>query len=306
MYSLAFTSNDISYIVEEALKTIPKQSTYYQCIADVIKWHKQFPNDWHQTWLQIQQKWSDDIACPDGVFNPFDIDAKINSAYVVLGLLYGNGDYTKTLEITTRAGQDADCNPSSAGGILGTVLGYNKIPAYWKMGLKEAEDIDFKYTTISLNKVYAIGFKHALANIACNGGKVTDDKVIIQVQTPATVALEQGFTGVYPISKKRVHSDDIKTLNFDFEGTGFTLKGEAFKKNNASADYVFQMEVYIDGQKTETVKLPTNFTTRRYDLCWKYSLPKQKHTVMLKILNPDDQYGVRSSECIVFSDKPVK
>ena len=30
------------------------------------------------------------------------------------------------------------------------ILGYDKIPAYWKMGLKEAEDIDFKYTTMSL------------------------------------------------------------------------------------------------------------------------------------------------------------
>jgi ADP-ribosylglycohydrolase len=306
MYSLAFISDDISFIVNEALKTIPKQSTYYQCIADVIKWHKQYPADWHQTWLRIQQKWSSDIACPDGVFSPFDIDAKINSAYVVLGLLYGKGDYTKTLEITTRAGQDADCNPSSAGGVLGTVLGYNKIPAYWKMGLKEVEDIDFKYTTISLNKVYDIGFKHALANIARNGGTVSDDKVIIRVQSPATVQLEQGFPGIYPIGKKRVHNDDIKELSFDFEGTGFALKGEAYKKNNTSADYIFEMEVYIDGQKTETVQLPTSYTTRRYDLCWKYLLPKQKHTVMLKVLNADENYGLRSSECIIFSDKPAK
>ena len=306
MYSLAFISDDIPFIINEALKTIPKQSTYYQCIADVIKWHKQYPDDWHQTWLQIQQKWSSDIACPDGVFSPFDIDAKINSAYVVLGLLYGKGDYTKTLEITTRAGQDADCNPSSAGGVLGTVLGYNKIPAYWKMGLKEAEDIDFKYTTISLNKVYDIGFKHALANIARNGGTVSDDKVIIAVQSPATVKLEQGFPGIYPTGKKRVHNDDIKELSFDFEGTGFALKGEAYKKNTTVADYVFEMEVYIDGQKTETVQLPTSYTTRRYDLCWRYSLPKQKHTVMLKVLNADENYGLRSSECIIFSDKPAK
>ena len=31
-------------------------------------------------------------------------------------------DFTKTLEITTRCGQDADCNPSTAGGILGLFL----------------------------------------------------------------------------------------------------------------------------------------------------------------------------------------
>lgn len=63
----------------------------------------------------------------DGVFAPLDIDAKINAAYIVLGLLYGNGDFTKTMEISTRAGQDSDCNPSSAGGILGVMLGYSQI-----------------------------------------------------------------------------------------------------------------------------------------------------------------------------------
>ena len=95
MYTLAFTSNDINYIVTEALKTIPKQSTYYQCISDVIKWHKQYPADWHQTWFELQKKWSAEAGCPDGVFNAFDIDSKLNSAYVVTALLYGRGDYSK-------------------------------------------------------------------------------------------------------------------------------------------------------------------------------------------------------------------
>ena len=79
--------------------------------------------------------------------------------------MYGDGDFTKSLEIATRCGQDADCNPSTVGGILGTILGYDKIPAFWKQGLSEAESIDFKYTTMSLNTVYNIGYKHAIANI---------------------------------------------------------------------------------------------------------------------------------------------
>ena len=37
-------------------------------------------------------------------------------------------DFGKTIEIATRAGQDSDCNPASAGGILGVMLGYNAIP----------------------------------------------------------------------------------------------------------------------------------------------------------------------------------
>ena len=62
MYTLAFVSNDVPFIVEEALKTIPKQSKYYQCMADVIQWHKKYPNDWHQTWFELQKKWSNDIG----------------------------------------------------------------------------------------------------------------------------------------------------------------------------------------------------------------------------------------------------
>ena len=89
MYSLAFVYDNIYEIVTEALKTIPQQSTFYQCIADVIRWHKEYPEDWHQTWFEIQKKWSVDKACPEGVFVPFNIDAKINAAYVVMGLLYG-------------------------------------------------------------------------------------------------------------------------------------------------------------------------------------------------------------------------
>src|SRR6201996_9027826 len=32
MYSFAFTSNDVNYIVKRALQTIPQQSTFYKCI----------------------------------------------------------------------------------------------------------------------------------------------------------------------------------------------------------------------------------------------------------------------------------
>ncbi|MEO6671807.1 MAG: ADP-ribosylglycohydrolase family protein, partial [Ginsengibacter sp.] len=286
MYTLAFTSNDISYIINEALKTVPKRSEFYQSIKDVIGWHKKYPADWKQTWLEVQKKYANDIGCPDGVFAPFNIDAKVNAAYVVIGLLYGESDFTKTLEITTRCGQDADCNPSTAGGILGTVLGYDKIPAYWKMGLKEAESIDFKYTTMSLDNVYAIGFKHALQNIERNGGKITGDNITLKVQQPAAVKFEKSFEGLYPVAKIPAKWNDKKDeINFDFEGTGFVLKGECALWNS-SGDYVFNTELYVDDKLIESPKLPVNFTKRRYELCWKYQLPKGQHAVRFKILNP--------------------
>ncbi len=304
MYSLAFISNDIKYIVSEALKTIPPQSEFYQCINDVIKSYKKYPADWKQTWLEVQRKWADDIGCPDGVFVPFNIDAKVNAAYVVIGLLYGNGDFTKTLEISTRCGQDADCNPSSAGGILGAILGYNKIPAYWKMGLKEAENINFKYTTMSLEDVYRVGLKHALQVIEKNGGQINGDKITIKTQQPVPVKFEKSFPGLYPVARSSVKwSDNKDEISFDFEGTGFALKGETARWGSSS-DSVYNTELYIDEKLVESPKLPVNFTTRRHELCWKYDLPKGKHTVRLKIINPSKD-GVRVGQVIIYNDKPV-
>jgi len=305
MYALAFTSKDIPFIVSEALKTIPQQSEFFQCINDVIDWHKKYPTDWKQTWLEVEKKWASDIGCPDGVFHPFNIDAKVNAAYVVMGLLYGEGDFTKTLEISTRAGQDADCNPSTAGGVLGTVLGYSNIPTYWKLGLKEAEDIDFKYTTISLNDVYEIGFKHALENIDKQGGKIEGDQVTLPLQPIAAVKFEKSFEGHYPVNKIPVTWSEAKDeISFEFEGTGFVMKGDASPWANTS-DYVFQTELYLDDQLIEKPQLPVSFTTRRHEFCWKYQIPKGKHTVKLKILNPSNDHYIRSGEAIIYSDQLV-
>jgi ADP-ribosylglycohydrolase len=305
MYSLAFMYNDIPLIVSEALKTVPKQSEFYQCINDVIGWYKKYPTDWKETWLQVQKKWANDIGCPEGVFAPFNIDAKVNAAYVVIGLLYGGGDFTKTLEITTRCGQDADCNPSSAGGILGTVLGYDKIPAYWKRGLTEAESIDFKYTSMSLDDVYTTGLKHALQNIERNGGKIAGDNISIRVQQLVPVKFEKSFTGLYPVKKIPVTwSADKDEVSFEYEGTGFALKGETAKWGS-EASFVFTTELYVDGKLVESPQLPASYTTRRYELCWKYDLPKGKHAVRLKITNPSKEYDFRVAEAIVYSDQLV-
>ena len=303
MYSLAFTSDDISYIVGNALKTIPVKSHFYQCINDVIQWHKKYPADWKQTWMEVQKKWANDIGCPEGVFAPFNIDATVNSAYVVIGLLYGGGDFTKTLEISTRCGQDADCNPSTAGGILGTILGYEKIPAYWKMGLKEAEDIDFKYTTMNLNEVYETGLKHALKNIQQNGGKVNDDNVVIKTQMPVAVKFEKSFDGIYPVDKKRIKwSDDKTTISFEFTGTGFALRGETAVWASEST-FVFNTELYVDDKLIESPLLPASYTTRRHELCWKYDLPKGNHIVKLKIVNPSGEIKFNAGEVIIYTDQ---
>lgn len=303
MYSQAFVSDDVEFVVTEALKSIPEKSTFYQCMADVIKWHKQYPDDWKQTWFECEKKWSQDIGCPDGVFVPFNIDAVINSAYIVIGLLYGEGDFYKTMDIATRCGQDSDCNPASAAGILGTMLGYSKIPDYWMKPLKKVEDRNFAYTDISLNKTYQMSFDQAQKVIKQNGGTIEGDSITIVCQKPEPVRYEKAFENMYPTGKIAINKQIGEVGEVTFEGTGIVFRGYL---QCADASYVGKAEMYIDGKLVETVNLPASYTTRRNDLFWKYQLPKGKHTVSFKWLNPKAGASVNYGEAVVYSDAPLQ
>lgn len=307
MYSLAFISSDIPFIVKQALGTIPVNTRFYQCMADVIRWHERYPQDWKRAWFEIQRKWTDDIGCPEGVFAPFNIDATVNCAYVVLGLLYGNGDFGKSIEIAARAGQDADCNPSTVAGILGTVLGYDKIPAYWKQGLTEIEDMDFKYTTISLNEVYELGYKHALQMITRNGGSVGPDRITILTQAPKPVKWEQSFAGIKPVEKKWVGKNLENSIRIPFTGSGFVLIGDARPKTGNGWDEkvsgVFLVGLKIDGKLTDTLRLPTNFTIRKHEIAWNYQLSEGAHELELNLIQADPEGICHISQILTYSRK---
>ncbi len=302
MYSYAFIDNDIPSIVNNALAMIPQESTFYQCIADVVQWHQQYPEDWKKNWQLIEDKWGHDIGCPDGAHREFNIDAKINSAYVVLGLLYGEGDLSKTMEISTRAGQDSDCNPATAGAIIGTIIGYDQIPEYWGNGLASIEDMDFQHTSTSLNDVYEISYKHALELIVKNGGEVTDSEVKIKLQEPEVAPLEQNFEGYILADNieinKRLTASDTQELEIEFEGIGVVVKGRArhididnkyaLETQEETLDgYKLSVEFYIDGELSKTMDLPLYFIERAHELFFQYELPEGKHTLKMVITNPD-------------------
>jgi len=307
MYSLAFWSDDVVFVVKEALKTIPEQSEFYQCIDDVIGWYEANPDDWKQTWFEAERKWSSDIGCPDGVFVPFNIDAKINAAYIVIGLLYGDGDFGKTVDISTRCGQDSDCNPASSGGILATILGYDAIPEYWKQGLDKVEDMDFKYTTISLNDTYDMGYRHAIEMVKRNGGEETEEGLTIKVDAPVAVKFEKAFEGHYPTENirapwagKSLVAGGPLEYSFDFTGKGFALNGGVRKLQGVSDDMNLVIEVYVDGELHEEAVLPTGYQGRRHELTWKYNLEDGDHTVKLVWKNPEKGYRIDVGNAIIY------
>lgn len=47
-------------------------------------------------------------------------------------VLYGEGDFAKTLLFAVNLGRDADTIAAMAGAVVGTMAGYSEIPSNWK------------------------------------------------------------------------------------------------------------------------------------------------------------------------------
>ncbi len=330
LYSAAFVHKNPSDILDAALEGIPQKSTFWQCVNDVRVLYKKYPTDWKQCWFEILKKWGSDTGCPKGVFLSFDIDAKLNSAYVAMGLLYGQGDFAKSMEIATRCGQDSDCNPATVGGVLGVMYGKSAIPDFWKDPLDEIWTLDFEGTDVSLAKGSEYSLSHALALIEKNGGEVDGVSVKIPQTGTDVLPLEQNFIDTYPVYRDQKDAWMDKEYTFDFNGNGFCIWGnlvclrgiskdyadrvskkhvgsEVFALAEQNDDYVAEIEVWIDDVLDQVSLLPMKGTSRKLEPAWKYRMGEGKHTVKLVWRNPKPQtYLLRINAIQYYSDHPVE
>ena len=174
MYAEAFFEDDVEKIILAGLKCIPEGSQYHEAITDVISQYHQHPGDWVKAWEFINEKYHLDpeyrkFSCGSGA-TEFNIDAKINGAYIAIGMLYGQRDTDKTIIISTRCGQDSDCNPSNAAGILATSMGFENLPQKYTDSLKY--DIKFLSTDYNFMELIDVSEKLARQTVTRMGGKI--------------------------------------------------------------------------------------------------------------------------------------
>ncbi len=198
MYSAAFFEKDPVAIIKAGLACIPAGSQYAECIRDVLKWYKKYPDDWKRTWELVNRKYHLNPAyrrfsC-SGPSSDFNIDAKLNGAYIAIGLLYGKGDPDDTIVIATRCGQDSDCNPANAGGVLFTTMGLSKVPERFTKALDKSRY--FSHTDYNVTKLIAACEKVAREAVLKAGGKIErgpggEEYFLIPVRQPKPSALVQ-------------------------------------------------------------------------------------------------------------------
>lgn len=303
MYTFAYVCEDIPTVVTEALKIIPDGSGFKNCIQCVIDNWKKNPTDWKQCWFEVNKAFADETGCPDGVWNGLNIDAKLNAAYVVIGLLYGNGDFEKTMDISTRCGQDSDCNPASAAGILSVMYGYNAIPDKWKPGAEKIADLDFPYTKLSLNRCCEVNMALIEDAVSTAGGTVYNGNYSFKVQVPEAVKLEQCFHGLRIVDKKVLKRIFYDSTTLDFEGTGIVVEGSIVQTGHSGLDYVAEVEATLDGNVVETFRMPLDYITRKYDVFSRYDIPAGTHRLTLKILNPNPDFAINATDMVIYDKK---
>ncbi len=307
MYSMAFISDDMESVVTEALKTIPAKSDFRKCIQTVIDCYKKNPGDWKAAWYEVEKRWTEDKGCPDGVFSGLDIDAKLNASYIVTGLLFGHGDYERTIDIATRCGQDSDCNPANAGGILGTMIGYDKIPSKFIEPLKYIENKKQIFTPYSLNEVYQTTLKHCLQSVERNGGSINGNEISIAVQVPKAVKFEKSFEGIKPVAMIGTQWDSYRLsikqncYELSFNGCGIAIRGEAKTDVTSLKGYTAKIGISIDGRPSDTAIMPSAFHDRKTDIYWNYDLKPGKHEISLRIINPLEGAWVQVNSSIVYA-----
>ena len=120
----AFFESDPLKLLEAGLAVIPSDCDYARCIRDVTEWHKQWPDDWEKAHERIDATW-----VPEGD----DKDRRVfpNNAVIALALLYGEGDFEKTISIAVTAGWDTDTNAADVGPVMGIILGPRAISEKW-------------------------------------------------------------------------------------------------------------------------------------------------------------------------------
>jgi ADP-ribosylglycohydrolase len=122
MIATAFIESDVNKILVAGMKALDENSKVLQVCKDVKEWYNENPTDWRKTRQLLKNKYTQE----DGKIrdkNGFEL----NTGAIIAALLYGNGEFSKSLELAFNFGWDADCNAATVGTIIGVIYGYKKM-----------------------------------------------------------------------------------------------------------------------------------------------------------------------------------
>ncbi|MGW0970340.1 ADP-ribosylglycohydrolase family protein [Streptomyces sp. NPDC002516] len=126
LISAAFTAPSVRDALDSALGVVPASSRLSRAVRRVIALHET-----RMSWEETLATVSEETAGMGW------IHTVPNAAVLTAGLLYGDGDFTRTITLTVRGGLDTDSNGATAGSVAGVLCGAEAIPPQWKDPLED-------------------------------------------------------------------------------------------------------------------------------------------------------------------------
>ena len=119
----AAVSSDMHHIVETGLSVIPSTSRLWRDVKKILALYDAGIS-YEDTVEAIHQQYPMNTLHNSVHTNP-------NAMIVATALLYGEGDYARTLGMSIMPGMDTDCNGATVGSVIGMVTGADRIPAHF-------------------------------------------------------------------------------------------------------------------------------------------------------------------------------
>lgn len=171
MYAAAFFESDILKLIETGKAALPAGAKFAQTVDDMIALHRKHPGDWKAARRESLQK----LYFQEPETTRTSTNANLNGAFSILALLYGGGDFQKTLDIACALGFDADNQAATMAGLLGIIRGTKGLPAnlmkpFPELGWKEP--LNDKYSNVTRDGLPDASLKDIAERMAAQGEKV--------------------------------------------------------------------------------------------------------------------------------------
>jgi ADP-ribosylglycohydrolase len=222
MISAAFFEKDVEKLVQMAIEAVPNEGPFAEGIRDVVRWHKE-NDDWRDTRKLIHDKY---FKYKKGSYEaPVSVVSSLNNGLCgIMAILYGEGDFMKTVGIAVSAGYDCDNQAATCAGLIGVLNGTKCLPQEMIEGFNNQyicftrDEVQIATPLSEIEERIAAIAKTAILE---NGGRIElrwDDASSIAGKT-----LKSEFDGME------------YTWIFDYDGTLVVSGGEF--ENNTAASY---------------------------------------------------------------------
>lgn len=151
LVAAAFEGGSAAQTLDRALAVVPARSRLYATVSRVRDWWAA-GYGWDETRDRIQAE-TGELSW---------VHMLPNAAVLTAGLLYGDGDFDRTIGLTVSAGLDTDSNGATAGSIAGILAG--SIGDHWSTPLKDhVRSAVFGYSASSVTGLAALTADVAVA-----------------------------------------------------------------------------------------------------------------------------------------------